>query len=74
MKIDTRGNRKKHIRHLASVDGPTARTNCKRTIRDFWTADNVSYFYTDKSRYSYPCRICLPEDYKQMIEAERKSI
>jgi hypothetical protein len=65
IKIDSRGNRKKHIRHLATVEGCNARTKCNRLILDFWTADQVSYFFTDGSRYSHPCRICLPEDYAE---------
>jgi hypothetical protein len=63
IKIDSRGKKKKHVRHLATITRYKARTKCNRLIIAFWTADQVSYFYTDGSRYSHPCRICLPDDY-----------
>lgn len=68
--IDTLGNRKKHVRHLAILDHYTARTKCNRSIQCFSTADNVSYFYIDGSRYSHPCRTCLPAEYAAMGETK----
>lgn len=62
--IDSNGNRKRHTRHVVvTIDREGARTVCNRTVKSYWEADQVSYFYTDGSRYSHPCRTCLPKGY-----------
>jgi hypothetical protein len=71
--IDTSGS-KKHIRHLTKAQiGDSVKTQCGRIIKYFWDASQVSYFYTDGSRYSMPCRRCLPEDYEKAVEMEEKA-
>lgn len=65
MKIDTTHNRKRHIRHEATIDQrEVAHTKCGRTVKYFFSAENTSYFFTNGKRYAIPCRICLPEDHR----------
>lgn len=73
IKIDTNRLGRKVFRHVATIDNKgAAHTKCNRHIVAYWTAEKedhaerVSYFYTNGERYSTPCKICLPEDYKEM--------
>src|SRR5262245_21339482 len=64
IKIDSKGNRKRHTRHVAvEVTREGAKTKCNRLIKSYWEAEQTGYFYTDGSRYAHPCRTCLPDEY-----------
>jgi hypothetical protein len=70
MLIDSQSNRKKHVRHEATVDSRGyAHTKCGRKLIHYWGANNTSYFYTDGTRYAWPCRVCLPDEHAELEQS-----
>jgi hypothetical protein len=74
MLIDSLHNKKKHIRHEAVrfTPGGWAHTRCGRKLIYYTNADNLSWLYTDGTRYAWPCRVCLPDEYAESAEEQSR--
>jgi hypothetical protein len=42
------------------LGGEIAITSCGKILRNYWTADDTGYRFTDGTVYSKPCAKCLP--------------